>query len=489
MLSRKNYEKILNYFDRQFWSRKCDETGWNYYGLILDWYFENSVYCIDYLNIEDYFDNNGEFTFSETRYLVEQFADLKDNKRLELIQAILNLVKHCTEKAEHNQRIILVVANVLGRDMVKVDIPEIGPISIRPNDILDSGSYCDIIRVKDGILKKVLRDIYKDDSKLKKRLKYEFENMTKLAGCPQVLNVFDYDECENSYLMEQADMNLAAYLQNEIDLSFESRLKIITDLLKGMSYAHNHAIIHRDLHLGNVLKIGNDFVICDFGLSKDLSISRSMKSSYNAKNNHLFVDPLGMSNFNLLDKKSDIYSIGKMIDYILTYDTSNQDHVFKTIVERCICRDKSLRYNSVDQIIADIEVTLKARSDNDCKRGIVSKILNGQYDVQVHEYIMGMVASDRLSKFIVTHKLSNFWRLILKFETLYQVQILTSIQRGYADATGYGRWANYDIFATIAYNLCLSLVEIEPRNVALSILEGCADVRYHAKDLLDSLLT
>ena len=489
MLSDNNYMKILNYFDRQFWRRKTDETNWNYDGIILDWYFENSVFSIDYLDVADYFDNNGGFKFSETTPFSEQYSEIYGPKRLELIQAILNLLKASTINQDQSQHIISMISKVLARDMVKGVVPETGLISIKANDILDSGSYCNIVRVKDGILRKELRDVYKDDSKLQKRMRYEFENMEKLSGCPQILNVFDYDEITHSYLMEQADMNLASYLQGEIDLSFDERLKIVMDILKGMSYAHNHSIIHRDLHLGNVLKIGNDYVICDFGLSKDLSIVRSMKSSYTQKNNHLFVDPLALTDFTLLDKKSDIYSIGKMMDYIFTYNAPTSNHVLKTIVERCICRDKTLRYDSVDQIIADIEITLKSQSEEDRKKGIISKILNNHYDSQVQEYILKLVASDRLSKFIVTNKLSSFWKLVLQFETVYQVQILKSIEDGYSNATGYGGWSNYDIFATIAYNLCLKLSEIEPKAIATRILEGCADIRYHAKDLLDSLPT
>lgn len=487
MLSDANYTKILSYFDRQFWSGKTDETNWTYYGITLDWYFNNSVFCIDYLDVADYFDNNGGFSFSETVLFSEQYVTVNGLKRLELIQAVLNLIKASTVNAEQNQHIISVISKALARDMVKVYIPENGPISIRPDDIVDSGSYCNIIRVKDGILRKELRAVYKDDVKLQRRIKYEYENMKKLAGCPQILNVFDYDEMTHSYLMEQAEMNLASYLQGEIDLSFEERLKIIMDILCGMSYAHKHSIIHRDLHLGNVLKIGNDYVICDFGLSKDLSILRSMKSSYTQKNNHLFIDPLALSDFTLLDQKSDIYSIGKMIDYILTYNSATTNHIFKTIVERCICRDKAFRYDSVDQIIADIETTLKLQSDEDRKKGLITKILNSQYDVHVQEFVMGMVSSDRLSKFIVTNKLTSFWELILRFETVYQVQILKSIEGGYSNATGYGGWGNYDIFATVAYNLCLYLKDVEPQAIAKRILEGCANIRYHAKNLLDSL--
>lgn len=489
MLSDANFSKILNYFDRQFWTRKTDDTNWQYDGIILDWYFESSVYCIDYLDINDYFDNNGGFSFSEVVPLAEQYSSITGTKRLELIQAILNLLKASTIYTDQSRHIIAMITKVLERDAVKVTVPETGPITVTPDDIIDSGSYCNVIRVKDGILRKELREVYKNDPKLQKRMRYEYENMEKLSGCPQILSVFDYDEATHSYLMEQGEMNLATYLQGEIDLPFEERLKIVMDILNGMSYAHSHSIIHRDLHLGNVLKIGNDYVICDFGLSKDLSIIRSMKTSYTQKNNHLFVDPLALTDFTLLDKKSDIYSIGKMMDYIFTYNAPTTNHVFKTIVERCICRDKALRYDTVDQIIADIETTLNTQSEEDRKKNTVSKILNSQYDVQVHDYVMGMVASDRLSKFIVANKLSSFWKLILRFETVYQVQILTSIEDNYSDATGYGGWGNYDIFATIAYNLCLQSRDVEPKRIARRILEGCANIRYRAKDLLDSLPT
>jgi len=489
MLSDGNYSKILNYYDRQFWGRKTDETNWHYEGIILDWYFDNSVYCIDYLNIEDYFDNNGGFMFLETKTFSDQYSSLTGLKRLQLIQAILNLLNAATVNKEQSQHIITVISKVLARDMVKVIVSEQGIISVEPDDIIDSGSYCNVIRVSDGILRKELRDIYKNDPKLQKRMRYEYENMEKLSGCPQILNVFGYDDENHSYLMEQGDMNLAMYLQEEIDLSFEERLKIVMDVLRGMSYAHSHSIIHRDLHLGNVLKIRNDYVICDFGLSKDLSIERSMKTSYTQKNNHIFVDPLALTDFTLLDKKSDIYSIGKMMDYIFSYNASNVNHIFKTIVERCICRDKALRYDTVDQIIVDMEMTLNSQSEEDKKKSTINKILNSQYDVQVHEYIMGLVASDRLSKFIVANRISSFWKLILRFETVYQIQILKSIEEGFADATGYGGWGNYDIFATIAYNLCLYLKEIEPRNIAKHILEKCATIRYRAKDLLDRLAT
>lgn len=186
-------------------------------------------------------------------------------------------------------------------------------------------------------------------------MRYEFDNMQKLQGCPAILNVSNFDAEAHSYLMEQCEKNPYKHLEDEMELSFDERLKIVMDILTGMAYAHKENIIHRDLHLGNILKIGNDFVIADFGLSKDLSIERSMKSSITEKNNHLFVDPLAMSDFTKLDQKSDVYSIGKIIDYVFTHNASDSNHIFKTVVERCISRNKDLRYDSANHILNEVE--------------------------------------------------------------------------------------------------------------------------------------
>lgn len=487
MLSEQNYIKILSYFDKQFWQGKTTETNWNYYGLVLDWYFENSVLCIDYLDVADYFECNGGFSFADDKYLSEQYENISINKRLLVLQNILNILKHSVADKEHSNQIIESISNVLKRNNVKVINPDTGYIVIMPDDIFDSGSYCNIVRVNDGVLRKELKNIYKSDVKLKKRLKYEYENMQKLSDCPQILHVYDYEEENDSYLMEQGEVNLYKYLNEELGLSFNDKLKIIMDVLKEIYFAHEHSIIHRDLHLGNILKIGKDFVLCDFGLSKDLSIERSMKSSYTAKNNHLFVDPLAISDFTKLDLKSDIYSIGKIIDYIFTFSGDNANHIFKTVVERCICRDKDLRYGSVQLIIKDIEVILKNQGQQEEREDTINKILNNKYDAGVHEYVLDLVDTDRLCKFIVTHKLSSFDEIVIKFENVYQEKILNCISAGYIEATGYGGWSNYDIFARITYNLCLSLKEIGTKKISKSILEGCAERRYTARNLYEGL--
>lgn len=487
MLVQEKYEQILKYFDNNFWETKATESNWYYDGIVLDWYFDSSVLSIDFLNVEEFFFDNGGFQFVDNILFVEQFKDVESDKRLKLLENVLNILKHSKVNEEQCKLVLTKVTNTLLRHNIKIINPEFGYLELIFNNILDSGSYCNIIHVTKGVLRKELISIYGENGNLKKRLKYEYENMKKLSVCPQILNVYSYDEENNTYLMEQAEMNLFDFLNSQISISFEVKLKIAMDILRGIEFAHKNEIIHRDLHLGNVLKINNDFVVCDFGLSKDLSIDRSLKSSATEKNNHIFVDPTALSDFTKLDKKSDIYSVGKIIDYIFLHNGDSQNHIFKTVVERCISRDKDLRYSSCTEIIAEMKELLESKSQEDIWNSTIIKIKNNQYDSQVHDFIMKLNDSGKISKFIVEHGLSNFGEVLLKFEFSYRMILIKSINNSYVEATGYSGWSNYDIFAQISYYLYINAKDVQTKKEAESILEGCANIRYSARDLLNSL--
>ena len=483
MLTDDAYIRLLEYFDSTLWDYNVTETNWNYHGIILDYYFENSVLNIDYLGIDDFFTDNGGFLIDDTVLFKVQYAEISGNRRLLLIENILNILKESTFNKEQSSQIIQRVVKYLNRFQIKVVNPKSGKIQLFQNNIIGEGSYCNIIRIKDGIVKKILKQIYSSDAELKKRMKYEYENTKKLEECSHIIKVYEYDFEENSYLMEQADDNLYDYLNTQIDISDQEKLKIIFDILKGMEYAHNNDIIHRDLHLGNILKIGGDYVISDFGWSKDLSRNRSMLSSDTPRNNHKFIDPVTANNFRAMDKKSDIYSIGRIIDYLFSAD----DHKLKTIVEKCTCRDRALRYDSITQLINDVNLTLNSLNSEEEREANINAILNGQYNTQVHDFIMSLVETAQLSPFLVRYKLNKFGEIIEQFDTPHQQRILESILTNYSSATGYGGWNNYDIFSGIAYYLCINLKEPITKKAAREILEGCAQIRYGAARMLASL--
>ncbi|MGY1465605.1 protein kinase domain-containing protein (plasmid) [Bacillus toyonensis] len=487
-MEKNEFKKLLKYFDEVLWTWKTSDTNWNYEGLILDMYFENSILSIDYLDIEDYFSTDDGFEYNETTLLSDQFHEVSEEKRLKVIEKVLNILKHTKQDQEVSINSFDKVIRFLERNHIKISNPPYGPLTLYENDKVDEGSYCVIKSVDNrAILKKELHPHHSNNEEFQKRMKYEYENMQKLSECPQVLNVYSFDPGNFSYLMERAEMNLFEYLNNEVDIPFDVKLKIIIDVLNGMKFAHEQSIIHRDLHLGNVLKIGNDFVISDFGLSKDESIERSLKSSATEKNNHIFVDPLAIGDFTKLDRKSDIYSLGVLIDYVFTSGDSKTQHLFTFIVEKSTSRDKDKRYNSVAEILKDIDFKLNERSNKFSKEEVLVKIQNDIMDIQVNEYTKELVKADKICDYIVKNKLDHFGVIILKFDQVDQIEILKAIEYNYEESTGYGHFENYDVFANIAFRICFETKEEKIYQLARSILEGCAQYRFSSANLLTEL--
>lgn len=61
------------------------------------------------------------------------------------------------------------------------------------------------------------------------------------------------------------------------------------------------------------------------------------------------------------------------------------------------------------------------------------------------------------------------------------------IDRTYSEATGYGHFENYDLFAGIAYNVIRNSDNVKIQKKAYSVLEGCARYRYNASDYLNEI--
>lgn len=113
------------------------------------------------------------------------------------------------------------------------------------------------------------------------------------------------------------------------------------------------------------------------------------------------------------------------------------------------------------------------------------KIKNEIFDSEVYEKILIVLKDDLIAKFVVKHKLNNFGKTILKFDEVNQIKLLDSIDRNYAESTGYGGWSNYDLFGRIAYDVAITTKNATIKNKAKLILEGCANIRYDSKELLD----
>lgn len=481
--------KLFEYYDSIFFDEKVEidrngKMGVHYEGLIFDDYLLNSILGIDYLSIEDYFEMVAEVKYCETESLFSQYSNLNIEIKLKVISAILTLVNFSTYKEEVNETILKKSKSFLQRFGLEIEEND-KYISVKNELKLFEGSYCEIFLFNSHFYKKQLKDKFKNEKSWKKRFKYEYENMEKLSESPYVLKVFNYDEKNHSYLMEKCDCNLYDYLEKSPFMHDDKLVEIINQIVYGMIEVHRSGIIHRDLHLGNILLKGHNIILSDFGLSKDTMINHSLKSTSTPKNSHFFMDPIGLSDFTKLDKLSDIFSVGKIIDYITRNSELNDKLSY--VISKATERERSKRYSSLDNMLNDLDVTLKDISEEERILLLEKDIQGGINSPDVEKFILRLLSQEQLSNYIVNKQLNNFWKLLLEFKESNQEMLLANIDETYVKATGYGRFENYDLFAGIMYNYIRKSTDTKLQRIAYSVLDGCASYRYNAKDYLDEI--
>ena len=181
------------------------------------------------------------------------------------------------------------------------------------------------------VVKKLKRNCLKNSSD-KSRFEREYEITKSIADIEGVIKVIDFNEDSFSYRMEKADCTLKEFIDLDKGYSIENKIWIVNELVKIMSLVHERNILHRDLSPTNIFKVGRKLKIGDFGLGKNISIIHSHQTIETlGLGQYLYCSPEQMRGLRNSDKKSDVYSLGKIINYIFTKDAENTSHELKGI--------------------------------------------------------------------------------------------------------------------------------------------------------------
>lgn len=232
--------------------------------------------------------------------------------------------------------------------------------------LIGEGSYAQIFKYKDSfynrffVVKRAKKDL---NTKEIERFKREFEEMKSLRS-PYVVEVFQYSNDSNEYIMEYMDNSLYNYIQqNNSKLTNVQRKNICLQILKAFEYIHSKSLLHRDISPNNVLvKDYEDILVIkvsDFGLVK---IPDSELTSTNTEYKGWFNDPgLRIHGFNTYNMGHEIYAITNLIYFVLTGKISPNKIVnenLKKFVENGMNPNKKDRYKN----IAEIKQALKSIS-------------------------------------------------------------------------------------------------------------------------------
>jgi serine/threonine-protein kinase len=194
-------------------------------------------------------------------------------------------------------------------------------------DELGRGAMGIVYKAHDPLIERAvaIKAINLEPLSAKEKVEFEtrFYQEAKAAGHlnhPNIVTIYDLGKSGDIAYIAMELMQ-GRELQDIIDkvsrLSIEDALDIAIQVASGLSYAHQHGIIHRDIKPTNIMVLGNNHAkIADFGIAKMPTALAQTRTGL------IIGSPLYMSPEQIesrsVDARSDIFSLGIVLYQMLT---------------------------------------------------------------------------------------------------------------------------------------------------------------------------
>ncbi len=449
-----------------------------------------------------YSDRYGQGFPSRWAYVYDKISDLMAKRQYdEFLNIILGkafLVKDLgiteIEAAEKSEKIISDFNRVLGTDQYLILKNESGFHLIEKDTdliLIGSGGFANVYRQKStGIIIKKLKDDFQTNRGIRSRFKREFDITKSLQDLYGIISVYTFDEGNCSYTMEPAEQTLEYYIKNN-SISESIKLNCIRQIMYIMTEVHKRNIIHRDLSPSNIFVISGQLKIADFGLGKDLNVFYSHQTiNTNAVGQYFYCAPEQFMMLRDADKRSDVYSLGRIINFIMNGDPRKSNHIYRNVAEKATNSDAAYRYSDAGQLSSFFEKSVSFHAQEERSELILTKINNCIYDDDVESYILDMNAEAICRELLSKRK--GFSEMLIRFMKTseeHAQHIIQSIEGTFRNACGRSFEA-HDVFAYFADKVLLDNFSFVVKETAATILRYVAwDVnRFSAQRLITNLI-
>ena len=211
-----------------------------------------------------------------------------------------------------------------------------------------------------------------------KKLHTEFDllaepNILKKLNHPSLPRIIDIEEDENNlYIIEDYidGVSLDRQLKEKKNFDENTVINWAKQLCDVLIYLHNqkpNPIIYRDMKPANIIvDKDNKVKLIDFGIAREFKIDNDSDTTYMGTRGYAAPEQYGTSQS---DKRTDIYSLGVTMYHLLTgispleppYELrklrlidSNFSEGIEYIVNKCIQSDPINRYQSVEELLYDL---------------------------------------------------------------------------------------------------------------------------------------
>jgi serine/threonine protein kinase len=252
-----------------------------------------------------------------------------------------------------------------GRPTTSVAKRTLGKRFAMEDDPVGRGGFADVFRALDRrtnetVAVKVLRNLDDLEPEAVRRFARELRLMQEIKH-PNVMPILAGGEVVQDEAIWFA-MPLASGSLNDYVSSVQGNATMIYDIVSqicaGLSHVHDSGIIHRDLKPANVLlRESGVWAISDFGLASEVERKTTALTSTirNGLGSFWYTAPEQWTNARSADQRSDIYSLGKILQQLITGEapvTSEMPaHIFRPIIERATAVKPEHRYQQITEFL------------------------------------------------------------------------------------------------------------------------------------------
>ena len=214
-------------------------------------------------------------------------------------------------------------------------------------DILKDGKNGKISLVYDKIGKQfyIMKERNLKTAEIYSRLKE-----IKSPFLPEIYHAMEFDG--KFFVVEEFIQGNSLYeiLIHNNGLDEKKASEILKQLCNALKILHAQKIIHRDIKPSNIMLTKSGYVkLIDFSISRIAKENKATDTDFLGTREYAPPEQYG---FGQTDSRSDIYSLGITIQKVLG---DNYDGYLKKILSKCTELNPANRYQSVEEILIDID--------------------------------------------------------------------------------------------------------------------------------------
>ena len=193
-------------------------------------------------------------------------------------------------------------------------------------ELVGTGGMASVFRAHDRLLDrkvalKVLHQQYTEDDEYLDRFRHEARAAAALSSHPNIVTVIDRGEQDGRQFIvfEYVDgENLKRLIERRGPAPVVTALELGMQVARGLAFAHQQGLVHRDVKPQNVLLNGDGQAkVTDFGIARSLDVQHGLTQTGTVLGTSDYIAP-EQAQGQRVDEHTDVYSLGCVLYELLT---------------------------------------------------------------------------------------------------------------------------------------------------------------------------